>query len=130
MFGWLKVADADGAVGIKAEDFIEGINHRRSRRDDGPADDGHLALVNIAATDGKAAVDDSGDAEDEAEHHDYGKAVADAGFQVGGTEARPLSQGGQRIECEQGRDGEERAQPRADFRNDFLSQYFFHIIVV
>ena len=57
-FGGLESADADRAVGIEAEDFVEGIDRRRSRRDDGPADDGHLALVNIAATDGKAAVDD------------------------------------------------------------------------
>ena len=51
-------ADADGAVGIEAEDFEEGENDRRSRRDDRAADDGHLALVNVAAPDGEAAVDD------------------------------------------------------------------------
>ncbi len=51
-------ADADGAVGIEAEDFEEGEDDRRSRRDDRAADDGHLALVNVAAPDGEAAVDD------------------------------------------------------------------------
>ena len=77
---WLEVADADGAVGIEAEDFVEGIDHRRSRRDDRAADDGHLALVNVAAPDGEAAVDDGGDAQHETEHHDDGQTVADAGF--------------------------------------------------
>ena len=130
MFDWLKVADADGAVGIEAEDFIEGIDHCRSGRDDRAADDGHLALVNVAAPDGKSAIDDGGDAEHKAEHHDYGQTVADAGFEIGGTKARPLSQGGQRVEGKQGRDGEERTQPRTDFWSDFRNQYFFHIIVV
>src|SRR5208283_2854206 len=40
-------ADANGAVGIEAEDGVEGVDHRRSRRDDRATDDGHLALVNV-----------------------------------------------------------------------------------
>ena len=79
-FAWLEGADADGAVGIEAKDFVEGIDHRRGRRDDRAADDGHLALVNVAAPDGEAAVDDGGDAEHKTEHHNHGQTVADAGF--------------------------------------------------
>ena len=120
-----EVADTDRAVGIKAEDFVEREHCRRSGRDDRAADDGHLALVNIAAPDGEAAVDDSGDAEHKAEHHNDGKTVADAGPQVGGIEGRALGKSGNGIECEQGGNGEERAKPRADFR----SEYFFHGIV-
>jgi hypothetical protein len=101
-------ADADRAVGIEAEDFVEGIDHGGRSRDDRTADDGHLALVNVAAPNGEATVDDSGDAEDEAKHHDDGETVADAGFQVGGTEGGALGEGGNGVECEQGRNGEER----------------------
>ena len=119
----LEVADADGAVGVEAEDFVEGIDHRRGRRDDRAADDGHLALVNIAAPDGEAAVDDGGDAEDEAEHHDHGETVADAGFQVGGTEGRALGESGDGVEGEQGGDGEERAQTRAEFSERVFFSY-------
>ena len=79
-------ADADGAVGVEAEDFEEGENDRRGSRDDRAADDGHLALVNVATPDGEAAVDDARNAEHETEHHDYGETVADAGLEVGGTE--------------------------------------------
>ena len=121
----LERADADRAVGVEAEDGVEGIDHRRSRRDDRAADDGHLALVNVAAPDGEAAIDDGGDAEDEAEHHDDGETVADAGLEVGGTERRALGKSGDGVEGEQGGHGEERAQPRTEFR----SGYFFHIIV-
>ena len=121
----LEIADANRAVGIEAEDFVEGIDHRRGCRDDRAADDGHLALVHIAAPDGEAAVDDGRDAEDESEHHDDGDAVADAGFQVGGTERRALGESGDGVEGEQGGHGEERTQTRAEFR----SEYFFHIIV-
>ena len=117
-----EVADADGAVGIEAEDFVKGIDHRRSRRDDRAADDGHLALVHVAAPDGEAAVDDGGDAEDEAEHHDHGETVADAGLEVGGTEAGPLREGGHGVEGEQGRDGEERAVTVKE------SEAFFHVV--
>jgi len=46
------------------------------------------ALVNVTAPDGEAAVDDREDASTTAEHHDNGQAVADAGLQVGGVEAR------------------------------------------
>ena len=87
-------ANADGTVGIKAEDRVEGVDHRRGCCDDGPADDGHLALVHVSTADGKATIDDGGDAEDEAEHHDDGQAVADAGFQVSGTKSCALSRGG------------------------------------
>src|SRR5208282_1612202 len=62
-WGWLlgqgfalsEGADADGAVGVEAEDFEEGENDRRSSRDDRAADDGHLALVNVVTQDGEAA---------------------------------------------------------------------------
>jgi len=123
LFGWLEIADTDRAVGVEAEDFIEGIDHRRGRRDDGAADDGHLALVNIAAPDGEAAVDDRRDAQDETEHHDYGETVADAGLQVGGIEAGALGKGGEGIEREQCRNGEERAETVQE------SDAFFHSVV-
>ena len=118
----LKIADANAAVRVNAEDFVEGVDHGGRGSDDRAADDGHFALVNVAAPDGEAAVDDGRDAEDEAEHHDYGETVADAGSQVGGTERRALGKGGYGVECKQGRNGEERTKPRADFR----SEYFFH----
>ncbi len=101
-FDGLEVADPDRAVAIEAEDFIEGVDHRRSRGDDCAADDGHLALVNIAAPDGEAAIDDGGDAQHEAEHHDDSETVADAGLEVGGTEPRALGKGGNRVESNQG----------------------------
>src|SRR6185295_7592029 len=66
-----EIADADGAVRVDAEDFVEGEHGRRSSRDDRSADDAHFALVNITATDCETAVDDSRDTEDETEHHDY-----------------------------------------------------------
>jgi hypothetical protein len=122
LLGWLEIADADRAVGIDAEDGVEGIDHRRGRRDDETADDGHLALVNVTAPDGETAVDDARDAQDEAEHHDDGETVADARSQVGGTEGRALGKSGDGVECEQGGNGEERAKPRADFGRE----YFFH----
>jgi len=50
-----------------------------------------LALVNIAAPDGEAAIDDGGDCRGRAEHHDHGQTVADAGLEVGGTERRALA---------------------------------------
>ena len=124
--GWcgagLERADANGAVGIQAEDGVEGIDHRRSRRDDRTADDGHLPLVNIAATDGEAAVDDGGDAEDEAEHHDHGEAVADAGLEVGGTERGGLRPGREGVEGENGGGDKERGQPRTVFRTDVFDE--------
>src|SRR5881392_744589 len=82
-----EIADANGAVRVEAEDLVKGKDDRRCSRDDRAADNAHLALVNIAATDGEPAVDDRRNAEDKAEHHDYGKAVADAGLEVGGVEA-------------------------------------------
>jgi len=121
----LKIADANGAVRIEAEDFVEGINHGGRGSDDRAADDGHFALVNVAAPDGEAAVDDGRDAEDEAEHHDYGETVADARSQIGGTERRALGESGDGVEREQRGDGEKRAEPRADFRGE----YFFHGVV-
>ena len=110
-----EVADANGAIGIQPEDFVEGEDDGRSRRDDRSADDGHLALIHVAAPDGKTAVDDGENAKNEAEHHDDGKAVAEAGFQVGGIEGRALREGGQDVEREQDRDGEHGAHPRTDF---------------
>jgi hypothetical protein len=59
-----EVADTNAAVRIEAEDFVEGKNAGGRSRDDSAADDGHLTPVNIAATDGKAAADNTGDAED------------------------------------------------------------------
>jgi hypothetical protein len=111
-------ADTNSAVGVEAEDGVEGIDHRRSCRDDRAADDGHLALVNVTATDGEAAVDDGGDAEDEAEHHDYGETVADAGLKVGGTERGGLRPSWDGVEGEDGDGHEERRQPRTVFRLD------------
>jgi len=111
-------ADANGAVGIEAEDGVEGIDHCRGRRDDRAADDGHLTLVNVAATDGEAAIDDGGDAEDKAEHHDYGEAVADAGLEVGGTERGGLRPSRDGVKGEDGGGHEERRQPRTVFRMD------------
>lgn len=105
----LEIADADGAAGIETKDDIEGIDHSGGRSDDRPANDGHLALIHVAAPDGEAAVDDSGNAEDESEHHDYGQTVADAGLEVGGVEPGPLRKGGDGVEGEQGCDGEEQA---------------------
>ncbi len=106
-FVWLEVADADGGVAIKAKDFVEGKDHGGGGGNDGPADDGHFALVHIATPDGETAVDDGRDAEDEAEHHDYGEAVADAGLEVGGTERRALREGGHGIKREQSRGDDE-----------------------
>ena len=103
-FVWSEVADADGAVGINAEDFVKGEDRCGCGGDDGAADDGHLALVNVTAPDGEAAVDDGGDAENETEHHDHGETVTDAGLEVGGIERGALSKGADRVE------GEERGQ--------------------
>src|SRR4030095_7978286 len=47
----LEIADADRAVRVNAEDFIEGEHGRRSSRDDRSADDAHFALVNITPSD-------------------------------------------------------------------------------
>jgi len=123
-------ADADGAVRIQAEDGVEGIDHRRGRRDNRAADDGHLALVNITAPDGEAAVDDGGDAEDEAEHHDHGKTVADAGFQVGGTECGGLGHGREGVEGDDGGGQDERRRPRADFRMEVFADFHTHGLFV
>ena len=57
-----------------------------------------------------------GDAEDEAEHHDYGETVADAGLEVGGTERGGLRESREGVEGEDGGGHEERRQPRTDFR--------------
>ncbi len=100
--GGLEITHADRTVGIEAEDGVEGVNHCRSRGDDRAADDGHLALVNIAAPDGKPAVDDCRDTEDKAEHHDNGQAVADTRLEVGGTEGRALRHRGHRVEGKYG----------------------------
>src|SRR5439155_22738136 len=116
-----EIADADSAVRVEAEDFVKGKDDRRSSRDDRAADDAHLALVNIAATDGEPAIDDRRNAEDEAEHHDYGKAVADAGLEVGGVEAAArLGERGQRVEEKHRGDHERRAKPRATLRREFF----------
>jgi len=53
-----KVADADAAVRIEAEDFVEREYNCRSSRDNRTANNGHLALVNIATADGEAAIND------------------------------------------------------------------------
>ena len=111
----LETADTNCAVCVQSEDFVKGEHRRRCCRDDGAADDGHFALVHIAATDGEPAVDDGGDPKDKAEHHDYGQTVADAGLEVGGVERRALREGRQDVEREQGRDGEQGAQTCAGF---------------
>ena len=104
-----EVADADAAVRVNAEDFVERKDDCRGSRDDCAADNGHFALVNVAAPDREAAVDDTGDAEDETEHHNHGKAVADAGLKFSGVERLP--EGGQGVEGEDGGNREERRQP-------------------
>src|SRR5438046_823232 len=94
-----EIADANGAVRVDAEDLVKGKDDRRRSRDDRAADNAHLALVNIAAPDGEPAIDNGRDAEDETEHHDYGKAVADAGLEVRGIEtACPLRKRGEGVE--------------------------------
>jgi len=92
-----EIADADAAVSVNAEDAIKRKDDSGGGGDDRPTDDGHLALVNIAAPDGEAAVDDTGDTENETEHHNHGETVADAGLEVGGVEPRALRKGGERI---------------------------------
>jgi len=81
-FRVLKGANADGTAGINAEDFVEGVNRSRCRRDDRAANNGHFALVNVTAPNGKSAIDDGGNPQHKAKHHDYRQTVADAGFQV------------------------------------------------
>src|SRR5438128_5004195 len=108
-----EIADADSTVRVEAEDFVKGKDDRRSSRDDCAADDAHLALVNIAAPDGEPAIDDGRNAEDETEHHDYGKAVADAGLEVGGGEtACPLRKRREGVQEKHRRDHEHGAEPR------------------
>src|SRR5438876_4152868 len=108
-----EIPDADSAVRVEAEDFVESKDDRRRSRNDRAADDAHLALVNIAAPDGEPAIDDGRNAEDEAEHHDDGKAVADAGLEVRGIEtACPLRKRGEGVEEKHRRDHEHRAWPR------------------
>ena len=75
-------------------------------RDDRTADDGHLALIHVAPPDGEAAVNDTGNAEHEPEHHDHGQTVADAGLEFGGTES--LRRGREGVEGEDGGGHEER----------------------
>src|SRR5437667_12043550 len=74
-----EIADSNGAVRVEPEDFVKGKDDRRSSRDDRAADNAHLALVNIAATDGEPAVNNRRNAGDKAELYDDGQAVADAG---------------------------------------------------
>lgn len=125
--GWREVwevlarsegADAHATVRVEPENFVEREDDRRSGGDDRAADDGHLALVHVAAPDGETAVDHARDAEDEPEHHDDSEAVADAGLEVSGTEASALGKGGGGIHGEDGDDQEERRQPRTDFLTD------------
>src|SRR5437764_13656385 len=102
-----EIPDADSAVRVEAEDFVESKDDRRSSSDDRAADNAHLALVNIAAPDGEPAIDDGRNAEDKAEHHDDGKTVADAGLEVRGVEtAACLRERGQRGEEKHRRDHE------------------------
>src|SRR5439155_3542154 len=118
-----EIADANGAVRVEAEDFVKGKDDRRRSRDDRAADDAHLALVNIAAPDGEPAIDDGRNAEDEAEHHDDGKAVADAGLEVRGIEtACPLRKRGQSVEEKHRRDHEHGAKPRANLGSEFFAE--------
>jgi len=72
--------------------------------------------------DGEAAVDDGRDAEDESEHHDDGDAVADAGFQVGGTERRALGESGDALRANK-RHGEERTQTERSFGASIFSYH-------
>ena len=117
-----EIADANAAVRVDAEDFVERKDDRRRSRDDRAADDGNLALVNVAAPNGEAAIDDARNAKHKTEHHDYGEAVADAGLEVGGVEPRALREGRHGVEGEDGGDHEERWQPRVDFGCNFLCE--------
>jgi hypothetical protein len=87
-------------------------------------------LVNVAAPDGEAAIDDGGDAEDEAEHHDHGETVADAGFEVGRTEGCGLGHSRECVEGDQAGGHEERRQPRADFRMELFDDFHTHCVFV
>jgi hypothetical protein len=113
-----EVADADGAVRVEAEDFVKGEYRGRGGGDDRAAEDRHLALVHVTSPNGKAAIDNRKDAEDEPEHHDDGQAVADAGLELGGAERLSGSREG--VERDHGDSHEERRQPRADFRTDIF----------
>src|SRR2546426_5457233 len=62
-------------------------------------------------------------AEDKAEHHDYGEAVADAGLEVRGVEtAACLRERGQRVEEKHRRDHEHGAKPRANLGSEFFAE--------
>jgi hypothetical protein len=114
----LEIADANTAVRVDTEDFVEGEYHCGSSRDNCAADDGHLPLINITAPDGETTVDHRRNAQHESEHHDHGEAVADAGLQVRGAEARTatrLREGGEGVEEEDRGDRKERSNPRASF---------------
>lgn len=119
-----ETTDANGTVGIEAEDFEKGENDRRSSCDNRSANDGHLPLINITTSDGEAPVDDARNAEDEAEHHDYGETVADARLEVCGTERRGLRERRERVEGEHRRCHENGRQPRANFGIDLFD--YFH----
>ncbi len=113
----LKISDADAAIRVEAEDFVEREDDCRSSRDNRAADDGHFSLVHVAAPDGEAAVDNRRNAEHETEHHDYGKAVTNAGLEVGRTETctARLREGGQGVEDENRGHRKDRRKPRANF---------------
>ncbi len=115
-----EVADADGAVRVNAEDFVKGEHGSGRSRDDRAANDTHFALVNVAAPDGEPAVDDGRDAEDETEHHDHGKAVADTGLEFGGVER--LREGRHGVEGEDGSGREDGGQPRTDFSTGLFDE--------
>ena len=94
------------------------ISFSRVAKMSSAADDGHLALINVATPDGEAAIDDARNAKHETEHHNHGETVADAGLEVGGVEARALREGRHGVEGEDGGDHEERGQPRVNFGCD------------
>jgi hypothetical protein len=101
----LEVANAHGTVGIEAENGVEGIDHCRGGGDDESADYGHFALVNVAAPDGEATVNDARDPKHKTEHHNYGQTIAQAGFQIGGIKARALRHSRSSVEYKQGSEG-------------------------
>lgn len=123
-WGGLEAADADGAVRVEAEDFVEREHDGRSRRDDCAADDGHLALVHVAPPNRKPAINHRRDAKHEPEHHDHGETVADARLQVGRVEPDALREGGYALEREQRGHGEDESHPR----QPVFCELYFHVV--
>jgi hypothetical protein len=112
-----EVADTNGRIAVQAEDFEERVSDGRRCGNDGPADDGQLAGINIAAPDGETTGNDGRDAEHKTKQHDDRKTVADAGLEIGGGEtaaAALLSECAHRVENNDRGDEQTRAKSRID----------------